>query len=630
MISPENQRYRVTSDGKAITVEAASVNLRGQQIPVALTFRITLANEEIHWSAKVVNKSDYTVAEVYLPEIAGLVGLGEAGRKDDLYWPDVMGRKIPDFKSTLHPHQDALTDLSVAVTRLQDPYIELTYPSRASMAWTTLNNGRHGLYFAAHDPKALTGAMRAGAHASDGNGLFFSYVKYPFIVPGASWTSADYVVAPYQGDWHVAADKYRAFLQTWRKIRPKPDWVRNTQGMFLVIMRQQYGDVMWHYDDLPFLYEQARKNGIDTVGLFGWTKAGHDNLYPEVQADPEMGGDNALKAGLSAISKAGGHSILYLQGALIDPTSKEYPDATARYAAKNIWGNPYYEFYPKSGESSFLHNFSTKAFSPACPGAPGWADLMKSNGRKVMAFNPTGIIYDQIGGMPPYPCFDTGLADSPSDIFITGRQNLLEALGQNLRSIRPDTGFMAEHFTDVFSQYLDIVHCARFACSYAPEAFPELVRYTVPDVIITARHPALRPERAQVNYAFTYGLRFELEIRYRDEIPVLKENIHPEMAEYLRQLTQVRARHWNLLGLGRFMNSSSLAGQNPAVRYTLFGDGDQRAVIAWNPGTTAQSAPFALPGYAISQVDGVTGSRSSDGSSLGPNEVRVWILKPVG
>ena len=628
MVSSEDQRYHVASDGKVITVEVPSVRMRGQEVPVALTFRITLADDEIHWSAKVVNKSGYTVSEVYLPEIAGLVGLGDAGRKDDLYWPEVMGRKIPDFKSTLHPHQDALANLSVAVTRLQDPYIELTYPSAASMAWTTLNNGRHGLYFAAHDPNALTGAMRAGAHASSGNDLFFSYVKYAFIAPGSSWQSADYVVSPYQGDWHVAADKYRAFLETWRKVRSKPEWVRNTQGMFLVILRQQYGDVMWHYDDLPYLYQQAQKNGLDTVGLFGWTAAGHDNLYPEVHADPEMGGDDGLKAGLSAIDRAGGHSILYLQGALIDPTSKEYPDATAKYAAKNIWGNPYYEFYPKSGESSFLHNFSTKVFSPACPGAPGWADLMEANGRKVMAYNPTGVIYDQIGGMPPYPCFHTGLDGSPSGIFINGRENLLTALGLNLRSIRPDAGFMAEHITDVFSQYLDIVHCARFACAYAPEAFPELLRYTVPDVIITARHPALRPERSQVNYAFIYGLRFELEIRYRDEIPILRDNIHPEMADYLRQLTQVRARHWNLLGLGRLLNSGVIASQNPALRYTLFGDGDQRAVIAWNSGSSAQPAAFMLPGYSVTQVDGIMGMRATDDTPLEPNDVRVWILRP--
>jgi hypothetical protein len=629
MVGSQNQRYRVTTDGKAIVVEVPSVRMRGQELPIALTFRVTLKGDEIHWSAKVANTSDYTVAEVYMPEIAGLVGLGDANRKDDLYWPEVLGRKIPDFKSTLHPEQDSLANLSVAVNRLQDPSIELTYPSGASMAWTTLNNGRRGLYFAAHDPGALTGAMRAGAHASSGNDLFFSYVKYPFIAPGQTWASADYVVSPYEGDWHVAADKYRAFLQTWRQVRSKPEWVRNTQGMFLVILRQQYGDVMWHYQDLPFLYDQAKKSGLDTVGLFGWTQAGHDNLYPEVHADPEMGGDEGLKAGLSEIAKTGGHSILYLQGALIDPTSKEYPDATAKYAAKNIWGTPYYEFYPKASESSFLHNFSRKAFSPACPGAPGWADLMKSNGKKAMAFNPTGIIYDQIGGMPPYPCFHTGLEGSPSAIFVNGRRSLLDALGTNLHSIRPDAGFMVEHATDVFSQYVDIVHCARFACFYAPQAFPELFRYTVPDVIVTARHPALRPEKAQVNYAFTYGLRFELEIRYRDEIPILRENIHPEMAEYLRRLTQVRARHWNLLGLGRLLNSSLVSSQNGAVRYTLFGDGDSRAVVAWNPSAAAQDARFTLPGYSVQQVDGVNGPGEGSASPLGPNEVRVWIMQPA-
>jgi len=630
IVWPKGQLYEVTKAGDVIEVSLKSVKLRGDTLPIQLKFRITLVNDEVHWSTKIDNQSDFTVAEVFLPELGGIAGLGDPELKDDLYWPEVLGRRIANFKQSLTPHQDGLHNLSLSTNRLQDPFLELTYPYPASMSWCTLNNGKKGLYFAAHDGSSLTGAMRAGRQMSEGDGLFFSYVKYPFVGPRETWASSDYITAFYQGDWHVAADKYHAFLSTWRMVRDKPEWVQNMQGMFLVILRQQYGDVLWQYKDIPYLYQEAKRNGLDTLALFGWTEGGHDNQYPEYHPDPAMGGVADLVAGLKTVKEQQGNTILYLQGHLIDPTTPEYPDASKTFAARNIWGTPYHEEYSKASESSFLRNYSHKTFTPSCPDIPGWAELLQQKGSDTLKLGPTGVIYDQIGGMPAYPCFNPGLHEKPAEAFIHGRLHLLEALRTNLKKQRSDTGFMAEHTTDVFSQYLDIVHCAGRTCAYDPDAFPELFRYTVPDVILTTRHPATRPEQRQVNYAFTYGLRFELEVRYRDEGEVLRDNVHTEMSDYLRNLAELRRRHWPQLGTGTFLNTSQVAEANQNVTIALFGSGQQRAIVLWNNSASPQSVDPALEGFRFVVSDGINGTSATGSSTLQPQEVRVWIFESRG
>lgn len=628
IVWPQDQTYSIQQSKGEILISVDSVKLRGETLPIQLEFHITLKGDEVHWSAHVTNHSSYTVSELTLPDLEGVRSLNTAQHHDDLYWPERLGRRIPDFENTLAPRQGGLNHLSIAVNRLQDPFIELTYPWPASMAWCTLNNGDRGVYFAAHDPTALPGTMMVGRRVSEHGELFFAYDKYPFVGPNQSWSSADYVTSFYAGDWHVAADKYKSFLQTWRVVRDKPEWVKNTQGMYLVIMKQQYGDTLWHYKDLPYLYSEAEKNGLDTLGIFGWTHAGHDNQYPQYEPDSDMGGPTALKDALAKVKQMGGHTILYIQGHLIDPTSSQYPNAVHDFASVNMWGTPYYEEYPKAEESSLLRNFSHKVFVAACPAIPGWTTLLEQKGRDTMKFGPSGIIYDQVGGLPPYPCFNKGINETPAAAYVQGRLKLLAALRANLRNQGPDTGFMAEQETDVFSQYLDIVHCAGPSCSYDPGAFPQLFRYTVPDVIVTARHSATRPDPVQVNYAFTYGLRFEIELRYREEQEILRNNIHPEMSAYLKELTQLRRRHWSLLGNGTFMNADNIVEPNTKLTSTLFGDGHREAVVTWNNTSIPQIAAPQLKGFRLIGSDGVSGASTASSATIQPQDVRVWLFQP--
>ena len=141
--------------------------------------------------------------------------------------------------------------------------------------------------------------------------------------------------------------------------------MKRSNGYFLVINKQQYGAEAWPYDTLGELYERAVSHGCNTVGLFGWYHTGHDNNYPDLAVSPTLGGTISLKAD-TAVQAAGGHVTLYYQGHLIDPASPFYRREGAQWEA-NVWGTPYYEFYPKACYSNFLNFFSNKAFLNRLP-----------------------------------------------------------------------------------------------------------------------------------------------------------------------------------------------------------------------------------------------------------------------
>ena len=138
-------------------------------------------------------------------------------------------------------------------------------------------------------------------------------------------------------------------------------------------------------------------------------------------------GEEALKENIRKVQEAGGHVTLYFQGHLMDITNDYYKKIGCRLAGKNRWGTPYYEFYPKFVHADSLRFFSRKAFTTVCPSCPEWHDLMVERAKWIHSLGADGILYDQIGGKQPYPCYDEShphMRNSPSLSYTQGRLKL--------------------------------------------------------------------------------------------------------------------------------------------------------------------------------------------------------------
>jgi hypothetical protein len=626
VVEPEAQPYRFQRDHGRLEIFVDKLRYETEILDISLHFTVRLEGDEVRWTARVENRSPVTIVDFFFPQIGGIQSLGDAASSDDLIWPSHAGIRVRNVKGAMGPRIDGLAAIDEPVNAVANQHLDLTYPGGASMAWYEFTNDRRGIYFGSYDERFQSGFLRVSRLFEAGGSLQFSFAKLLFLRQGETWTSGDYVVSPHPGTWHIGARKYRTWADRWFRPQPRPDWVERMKGMLLVILRQQYGDRMWSYRDLPQLYEEAQKNGLDTVALFGWTEAGHDNQYPVYKPDPEMGGEQALRQGLAEIARRGGNSILYIQGHLMDPTTEFYRREGQRYAARTIWGSPYYEQYNKSHESAFLRTFSRKLFAPVCPGYAGWEKVMLDGGRQLLGYGPTALIYDQIGGISAYPCFDNGRGERESEAFSAGRRKLLETLRAGLKKDFPNFGFMTEHFTDAYAHYVDFLHGAGNGFQLAGEGFPQMSRYTFPEVIMTQRHAAPRPDRKQVNFALAYGFRFELEVRYRADVRTILREEKPHLREYLRKVSQLRDRYWDLL-TGTFLDDRGLMNRNLALTATLFARGGRRAVVVWNNTAKPQEVNVDVPGKRLKETAGVDGIRKSPPRTLAPQEVAVFVYE---
>ena len=609
VVRPEAQPYRVEKPGPdRLLLRVDRVRFRQEQLPIEIEFCIRLEGDELWWTAKVENhSSELEITEFYFPEIGGLRTLGAKELKEYLYWPNGMGQRIADFANRT---------------------LRLTYPWPGSMAWMTLANGREGIYLAAYDDSFLSSELQAGPNPDQGKEPTLGFVKFPMIRPGETWTSKPYVVSCYSGSWHRAADKYRQWTTSWRRPTEKPQWVRNITGMFLVILKQQYGDVMWRYDELPELYAEAQRNGMNLLALFGWTEGGHDNQYPEYQPGAKMGGADALRRGIQQVQGAGGYVSCYVQGRLLDAEGAYFKSPEGQQvAARNLWGSPYFEQYNKYSHSSLLRLYSLKLQAIANPIHPQWRETLLKKALQVAQHRPNGILFDQIGGMWAYPAFDSPSGVKPTLAFPEGQQKLLETLRRGLREQYPEFGLLTEHVTDVYSQYVDFLHGAGEGFAPEPGSFPAMCRYVLPDVVVTSRNPMPRIDARRVNFALAYGFIPELEVRYRDDVQIIRDGQEAEKADYLRGITQFRLRYPELLLRGRYMDALGLEATNPAVTITSFASDNRRAVVAWNDTTQDQAVEVRLAGFRLVEIVSLDGPRTVGPQTLKPQEVAVWIFQ---
>lgn len=626
LIDPAAQRYRIQRrGGNELVVTMDRLRHEDTELDVSVEFRIWLTGREIHWRARIDNRDRITIAELFFPEIQGIQQL-ESDGDADLIWPLGAGIRIRDIVGSLQPRVDHLVAIETPVSTAADPVLETTYPFPATMPWFEISNGRRGLYFGSHDPRFELGALRVSRLFQQGGSLRAGFVKYPFVGPNSVWESGEFVVCPHSGTWHQGAAVYRTWASSWNRPQEKPEWARAMKGFFLVIMRQQYGTVMWRYADLPMLYQEAHANGMDTLGLFGWTEGGHDNGYPDYRPDPDMGGETALKAGIAEVQRRGGRVVLYINGHIMDASSEFYRNHGGQVASRTLWGDPWYEQYNKAGHSSFLRYFNKRLFAPADDGQPLWRKTMVNRALQVLGYGADGVIVDQLGAYC-YPCFGPTCSDRPSLAGPQGRIALARDLRRAIKASRPSAGFMTEIPLDFLAPFVDMYHGWGPGHQLGPDAFPQMLRYTFPEMILTSRHQAPRIDRKQANFILAYGFRPELEVRYQADALAVRKGDYPELRDYLGKIGALRDRHWDLLGTGTFLDDRGLQNDSPAITATVFGAGDRRAVVAWNNTSTEQPLRVKFHGKRLTGVDSVEGALAAPPNLLQPQQLVVLVFE---
>ncbi|MGQ0434995.1 MAG: DUF6259 domain-containing protein, partial [Microthrixaceae bacterium] len=468
----------ITVAGDVATIRTSEVQVGDEVLPISAVVTVQLVADaaESRWAITVENHTaTRTVFAVTLPRLHGL-RLGDRYDDDALVCPFRGGERFPRAVDDFVDIAEGRLSVAEAGQRRVLPrdgrYVyELPYAGRASMMWLAYGDADDGVYLASHDPEFPVTVLHADTEGPRAAAMNLELRTWVTVRPGAAWTSADFVVAATNGDWHWGAARYRAWFDEVVPLTFHGGARRETAAIYLPFMKMADGRVACRYDDLPALFERAAAAGVDQLMPYGWMTGGFDTRYPEFFPDLELGGPMAMARAHEAVHAAGGRLVTYLNSRIFNRRSVYFDRLGMPWAAKQRNGAPWTERY------------GAESFGVMCPGAEGWRRLLADLAESVVrAYGTDVVYYDQLSAMA-VPCHDE--SHGHAGIGDRNRQYvcLLEQAAAACRRADPDVAFSIEQASDLYAPWALFQGTLGVWLAGTRFAFPELYKFTFPEVI---------------------------------------------------------------------------------------------------------------------------------------------------
>ena len=568
-----------------------------------LLLSIKLQDDELHFSANIENasKQNRIIREFNFPTIKNI----NLTDKQSLYGGSASGDqrhvKIDNVAGAIQKHHTQyMADDNSGINM---PWFDNGFAMFA--------DDTNGLYLGDHDPKFEQTAM---LFRKRGKEIDAGIHKSPFLNPGKKCTLDGYVISIYSGDWHIGAKKYRKWAEeSWYKPIPRPISIsEDFNGWYRIIMRHQYGKILFPHDEMPRILKSMKETGINSLLMFGWWEEGMDAGYPDYTFDKEQGGKKALQKHIKEFQDNGGKILLYFNARLIDTATQFYKERGADIAIRGCDGEPLIERYMFSGSGINLrHQFGYKSFAMACPYSREWMDILKRYIDTAVELGVDGVFFDQIG-MPELPCFGENHGHPVPATDSRGiRISQLKEIRKYLRSRNPEMSFGVECATNFTSPFADYYHSfpgwniasndwGKTGEKPKLTSFIELFRYTFPEALISDRE--IRDDQdveRRVNLALLRGLVSDVEVHrccsLIDEAPNYKQ--------YLSKANRLRDKYRRLILNGRFQDTDGATCNNQEFSWSVLTAGDELAVIATQSHLEQSQGIFKVPGYCYCEHD---------------------------
>lgn len=349
---------------------------------IYLEYTIDIYNDSplSEWKVSVENRpainpeNDLRVYSVAFPILDGL-RIGANGTDDFLARPYFQGELIPN------PVHYDYNRFGRSV-----PTNVLTYLGWASMSWMDMYDKSGGLYFASYDPSLQQIDLETFPD-KEKNVLTLDIRTLAFTEPKNDWESQTFIVGIHEGDWHWAADTYRAWAKSWMASRVAPEWLEMADGWFGT------GGPRYDYvNGLPQMLDDARWLGLNYLQV--WSEmlenVGEDfsrkPYYCFFLPDPKRGGEQGMTAGVQKVREMGGNIGFYsnvwtYDAELPRPLIQWMDQIPAGVPIPDWWGglrksaSVFPDGSVKAGD--YLRKRTKEQYSGMCPAAEGWQDYLK-------------------------------------------------------------------------------------------------------------------------------------------------------------------------------------------------------------------------------------------------------------
>ena len=604
VVRSSRQQGRASLEGDTLKVEYEKlVNDAGREFGVSLTVTVRACvstYEGFLFSASVRGCPGVRVNELQLPFIDLCKACDDVRENDVFYHVNGLGWTIKDpwerIKKTCHTEYISSDNHVI--------WNAMRYPGDAAMSWFGLQTGGRFLYMGRHDKELKICVMAAGTSPRGGEKrLMMTVSHFPFVKEGETVRTSECFVALCEGNWEKGSDIYGAYARANWYFPPKvPEWVKNITGWQRVILRHQFGEKLFEYKDLPRIYEEGAKCGLNMLMVFGWWKGRFDNGYPVYEPDEGLGGAEELKKAIAKVRSMGGYVALYTNGQLIDVNTDYFRTVGKDVCRIDIDGNEYRDHYRFGNDGLTLRAFGYKSFVTACPANDEWQRMLLEHEKIKFDYGCDSAFFDQIGGAAPLPCFnETHFHGARADECEKWR---VQAFKSMFAACPQGKAIGTEMVNDMVLSYVHYIHGIQIGAVYVPGCFPEMFMRTFPEVIQTDRfvHDAKPGTDPALANAFVHGFRLDVSPwRGRAHIGEL-----PDLAEKIKALLALKEKYH------RFFYGGSYVYDRPAtlpdcVKSGCFTSGAYRIYTLWNDSQTAQT--FELCGKTV---------------TLAPQETRVF------
>lgn len=655
MVSKHSEGFRVTYD---------QLNLDGKAWNISVSFNFETHNNAFSITGEIKNNVEgWNVVGLVSPIISGIDTKLSA---HPLIMPCGVGQKF-----TQEPTDEKPLDKVSFKGGLAWKYnkglsvyeVTASYPSRfATMQWCALAGDKGGLYFGSHDDNFSAKSFSV-RHNPKNKSLGLAFRHQLVCSTGQQWQMQPVILYPYSGQWHVGADTYRSWFDTAIKMQHTPDWIRNSGGWMLTIMKQQNEEIMWKYDDLDEMVNLSSERGLDVLGLYGWAHGGHDRFYPDYFPDEPMGGESKLKDALKNIRNRGMRSIIYVNGQLIDQNGTSYWGEIGQHitVTKEKGGLDYQKWWKYRDAPARFHGM-------ACLGTDQWYERMLYLAVRANELGADGIIYDQLAVTAPKFCYahNHGHA-TPAVVYEQDRYRLLTRIADYMKTLNPDFIIMTEGLSDVVQNSISAFHGysngvyvpkqfeldERYNKTAATHIFPEMYKYTFSEMLTTVRNPAPVANRLILNYGTVYGMRQELESRYAADVSYLKEDRIPQIEDYsnivskpdlelvttenpqaskkyMKEIIDFQRAYSDILWHGKYEDEKgfSIKTSSSSVIAKSYVKDKTVGVVVWNTDSkNTASVDIDVPGYRLDFAASPEHVSVKPSESLAPESIRLYVWK---
>ncbi|MCQ2184037.1 MAG: DUF6259 domain-containing protein [Bacteroidales bacterium] len=492
--------------------------------------------------------------------------------------------------------------------------------------------------------------------------LGFGTTNLLSLHPGDTFTGAPMQVSFIDGSWHEAADRYRAWFDSVKGVGDSPEWLKNSSGWLLAILKQQNTEIIWDYRSISNeLLEVASGSNLDIIGLFGWAHGGHDRFYPEYFPDPEMGGEDALKKAIEEVHEKGKRVIIYANGQLIDQNGTDFWGETGCHITSvKKDGSFYYEQWRKySNAPGRIHGI-------ACSSSPVWHRILLDLAIQAAELGADGIIYDQIAYDRPRLCYSPEHGHPvPSLIYDEDKYAMLDWIKQEMEKDYPEFVIMSEGLSDEEMHSLALFHGGTYAVQnmdhsqmqkvvredeeFISSAFPSMFMYTFPEAFYTYRNPSPAHSREVLNYCTLFKFRDEFEVRYAPDRKYVLEGVVPvredygtvlygpdlgiiasDAGKYAADVLAFQRRNSEFLWNGKFLDNlgfSFRCDSEDVIARAYSSEDGSLAVALWNDSEEVPATcSVKVKGKKFVKADSPEGE-TGPSEPLAPQSIRLLIFK---